>query len=466
MAKDTRTLTLKILADVDKLNKQLNQGEKDVSGFSANIEKFGKMAAAAFAAAGAAALAYTKKAVENAIADEASQRRLIETIKSSTNATAEQIRKVEQYIDITSLAIGVTDDELRPALSRLIRSTNDTAKATELLNLALDISAATGKPLEAIANALGKAYDGNANALGRLGLGIDQSILKTKNFDLIYKNLARTFGSFAENEAQSTEKQILRLRIAYDEFQESVGYRVLPILTKFLDIITNQIIPALQKLPEFFKPVLDAIERNKESFRAFGELIQTYVLPIIGVAFVGALNVVAKVAAGVIDVIGKVAGAITTVVNGAITGINALIKAYNAIPILPNIPTIGNISAPKIAIPSVKVSSSGTGGSSVSSFGGSSTAISGTNNKGGVNVKEVPPTLIEQVTAANVMKQAGAGVFNLGRFRAGEEADRPTINNTINIGVAGDPEGAARAIVDVLNSSYTRGTGGASALYA
>lgn len=86
-----------------------------------------------------------------------------------------------------------------------------------MLNLALDISSATGKPLEAVANALGKAYDGNLNALGRLGLGIDASILKSKDFDLVFGTLTKTFGGFAANEAQSTEKSFERIKIAVDE---------------------------------------------------------------------------------------------------------------------------------------------------------------------------------------------------------------------------------------------------------
>ncbi len=62
---------------------------------------------------------------------------------------------------------GVTDDQLRPAFSRLVRSTKDVEEAQNLLNLALDLASATGKPLEVVTNALGKAYDGNTTALSK-----------------------------------------------------------------------------------------------------------------------------------------------------------------------------------------------------------------------------------------------------------------------------------------------------------
>ena len=50
----SRTLKLSILADVDDLKKKLDTGSKEVEGFGGKLEKFGKVAAAAFAAAAAA----------------------------------------------------------------------------------------------------------------------------------------------------------------------------------------------------------------------------------------------------------------------------------------------------------------------------------------------------------------------------------------------------------------------------
>jgi len=92
---------------------------------------------------GAAAGAFAASAVKAAAADEVSRKRLEETIRSSTNATEAQIKSIDQYITKQSIATATTDDQLRPALSRLIRSTNDVTKAQELLNLSQEIAAAT-----------------------------------------------------------------------------------------------------------------------------------------------------------------------------------------------------------------------------------------------------------------------------------------------------------------------------------
>jgi hypothetical protein len=61
--------------------------------------------------------------------------------------------------------------------------------------------------------------------------------------------------------------------------------------------------------------------------------------------------------------------------------------------------------------------------------------------------------------AASARLQAQADAY----FAANPNIDRMTgANITVNIGVAGDPEATARTIVDVMNNSNYRGTGGAN----
>jgi hypothetical protein len=246
MAGQSRTLKLALLAEVADFTKNIGKAGTDTKTLGDQFEAFGKKAALAFAAAGAAIGAYAKQAIENAAADEKAQRNLALTIENTTNATAAQIAGVEKYISTTSLAIGITDDQLRPAFGRLVRSTKDVEEAQKLLNLALDVSAATGKPLEAVANALGKAYDGNLNALGRLGLGIDASILKSKDFDLVFNTLTDTFGGFAANEALSTEAAFARIKIAGDEIQEQIGAALLPVIQELTSFILTDVVPVVQ----------------------------------------------------------------------------------------------------------------------------------------------------------------------------------------------------------------------------
>jgi hypothetical protein len=244
----SRTLTVALAADIDSLKKGLNDAEKVVNNSADQIADFGKKAALAFAAVGAAATAFAVSAVKAAAQDEKSRKQLEQTIRSNTQATEEQISAIDKYITKQSIATATTDDVLRPALSRLIRSTQDVAKAQELLNLAQEISVATGKPLEAVTTALGRAYDGSNTALGRLGLGIDAATLKSQSFEETTKQLQATYSGFIANEATNAEFKFKQLTIALDETKESIGAALLPVVKELADYLLATAVPNIEAL--------------------------------------------------------------------------------------------------------------------------------------------------------------------------------------------------------------------------
>ncbi len=249
MARDTRTLSLKILADIDDLKNKLNQADNAVETNSEKISAFGKKAAAAFAVAAAAAVAYgTKLAVDGvkaAIEDEQAQLRLAAALRSATGATEGQIKATEDFILQTSLATGVADDQLRPAMQRLAVSTKDTEEAQRLLGLALDISKGRGLDLEQVANALGRAQDGNTASLGRLGLGLSKAELATLTFTEIQTKLSDLYGGAAATNAETFQGKIDRLKVGFDEAKESLGTALLPQVEKFITFLNDTGIPAL-----------------------------------------------------------------------------------------------------------------------------------------------------------------------------------------------------------------------------
>jgi hypothetical protein len=452
-----RTLKLSILADVDDLNKKLKAANGDVENSATNMEKFGKVAAAAFAAAATAAAAYAVKigvdGVKAALADEQSQVKLASALTNATGATKAQIAATEDSIDKMARATGVADDKLRPALARLALSTNDTQKAQELLSLALDISTQTGKPLEGVANALGKAYDGNTAALGKLGVGLSSAELKAMSFTQVQSRLSDLFGGAAAKNAETFQGRMDRLKVAFDESVEAIGYKLLPIIQSLIDIILTKVVPGFERFAKLFDPIKDAIDRNKESFQALGNFIIDYIVPVFTVALGGAISFVAKIASGVIDIVGGVINVIRTLVSGAIDGINALIKAYNAIPLLPNIPTISKpsfttptVSAPKVTTPTYTAPSISSSTTTTSTAGTSSSSTA-------------------SVASSAAAAATAVGSFNAGSFRMAEAA---TSGDTYNINVTGalDKEGVARQIVDIIQSSNMRGTNGSTSLLA
>ncbi len=495
----SRTLKLSILGDVDNLNKSLKTAGSDVDSFGDKMGKAGKAIGAAFLAAAAAAGAYAIKigidGVKAAIEDEKAQTQLALALENATGATQAQIAATEQSILQMSLATGVADDDLRPALGRLARSTGDITTAQDLLTTALDISTATGKPLEAVANALGKAYDGNTTSLGKLGIGLSAAELKAMSFTEVQGKLTDLFGGAAARNADTYAGRIARMQVAFNEAKETIGFALLPILEKVINFINQHALPVINAfsgafslnggglgrtitdlgniIKVVFTPIIngllkafgyikDAIGDNLEAFRTFGTFIAKVIAPVIGQVLGTALERAGKIAGVVIDIIGGVVKILNGLISGAVAGINILIGAYNAIPFLPN---VSKISMPTVSVPAVSTniptSGSVTGGSSV--FGGGTSGGTGgaTVSGGGGGV----------ATAAKTAAFATAGLaaipsnFNVGGFRAGEEADRGT---TINVNVSGavDKEGTARTIVDTLNNSYYRGTGGAGNLVA
>lgn len=219
-----RPLTILLHADTTGLAKGMADAQKKLEGYSKNLEALNKKAAIAFGGVAVAGFSAAKAAAE----DERSSRVLAKTLKNVTGATNAQVAAVEDYISKTSLALGIADDELRPAYARLVRSTEDAAAAQTLLNLSLDISAATGKDVNTVAAALGKGWDGSTQALGRLGLGIDAQTLKSKDFGKVLEVLGKKFSGFAKAEAATGEGSFKRLTVALDESKEAIGRGLLP----------------------------------------------------------------------------------------------------------------------------------------------------------------------------------------------------------------------------------------------
>ena len=454
----SRTLKLSILADVADLKKNLDSGSKEVEGFGGKLEKFGKVAAAAFAAAAAAAAAYAVKlavdGVKAAIEDEAAQLRLANALKNVTGATQAQISAVEEQILKTSLATGVADDQLRPALQRLATATGSVTQSQDLLNLALDISAATGKSVEAVSNALGKAYEGNTGSLTRLGVGLSAAEIKTLGLEGTVKQLAETFGGAATVQANTFEGQIARLKVGFDEAKESVGAALLPTLQKLLDYFINTVIPKFIEFKDAaLKPVTDAIARNKDSLTILYNFIKDFVVPVLINNLGSALSFIGKVAGGVLDVIGFVVNGIKSAVNFAIDAINVLIRAYNAVPLLPNVATI---SKPSFSSPSTPSSSSlpkiATAPSpSLPPAPKPSTTPSAPSG----SAVSTPSTL---VPSGNAIPSG----FDVAAFRRGEERGNVIVN--VNAPSAIDEEGFTRAVVLALNTSNARNGGGGAIL--
>jgi hypothetical protein len=178
-------------------------------------------------------------AAKAAIEDEKSTKLLEAQLRATLGPNQALADSIGNFVDQTQLASGVADDELRPALAGLVRFTGDATKAQDLLTLSLDASIATGKDLSSVSTAIGKAYDGNFTALKKLGIPLDENIIKSKDFAEVQKALTAQFGGAAAANALTFSGRLAILKIRFDELVESVGYRVLPVLDKALNYVED-----------------------------------------------------------------------------------------------------------------------------------------------------------------------------------------------------------------------------------
>lgn len=297
---------------IDKAIKEFNQleGAGAKAGFA--LKKAALPAAAAIAGLAAVLGSATKAAAEDAQAQEV----LALTLRNSTGATDKQLKATEDMIGAMAVATGVADDQLRPAFANLARGTGDLKRSQELLQVAMDVSTATGKDLESVTLALSKAENGQLDALKKLGIPLGENALATKALEAAEKeltkateahdklldsyagkltitdaeaaklelstrrlddatqgvaeasklagdfseDLAKTFGGATAAAAETAAGKMAILKVRLDETKESIGAALLPVVQKFLDLLL---------------PLAQTAQNNSTLFLVFAGVIGT-----------------------------------------------------------------------------------------------------------------------------------------------------------------------------------------------
>jgi hypothetical protein len=201
--------------------KAFDQAGKSTTNLENSVKKLAKTFGVAF---GARAVAnFAKSSAKAFIEDDNAARSLSVTIKNLGLNFDNNTVLVGRFIDSLEQQTGVLDDELRPAMDRLLRATGDVAKSQELLNLVLDISAGTGKTVTQVSQSLQKAYLGQTAALGRLGVGLTKAELATGKFEDIQQKLTTLFAGQALSAANSYAGQLAKLQVAANNAKETIG---------------------------------------------------------------------------------------------------------------------------------------------------------------------------------------------------------------------------------------------------
>jgi len=210
-----------------------------------------------------AVVAFAKASVRAFIQDDNAARSLGITLKNLGLETGNTSKYVNEMISDLEKQTGVLDDDLRPAMDRLLRATMSVTKAQQLLGLALDISAGTGKDLTTVTQGLQKAYLGNNASLGRLGVGLSKAELTSSSFEEIQLRLTELFAGQASSAAESYAGQLNKLTIAGNNAKEVIGKGIIQALTESSGSFNN----ATTDIENYAKAISDLIVDFGRFFR-------------------------------------------------------------------------------------------------------------------------------------------------------------------------------------------------------
>jgi len=397
-------ISIPIISDFDSAGIKRAQREfKQLETVGEKAQFAIKKAAVPAAAALGAVVAVIGDSVKAAIEDEAAQASLARQIKASSGATDSQVASVEKYISSLAKSAAISDDEARPAFQKLIVATKDVTKATDLMNLATDVAAATGKPLVDVTDALAKAYAGNMKGLNSLSPEIKGMIKDGASLADVQKVLEANFGGAGEAAANTAAGGMKKLGIAFGETKESIGQAFLPIMEKVLPVV-QKFADWAEKNPELLAAVIAGMGILAGSILAVNAamMLNPAVAITAGILALGAAVIYAyKKFEGFREVVrvvvNAIAGYIEGMVNGFIKAINLVIYGINLVKPGKDIKMLQEITLGRMAEP-VAPSDPGMNGSA---------NIAERNNNATINVYGGDPNQVVQALQS-YMRQNGS----------------------------------------------------------
>jgi hypothetical protein len=293
-------------------------------------------------------------ATKAAMEDQQEQAALALTLQNVTGAGAAQTAQIEDQISAMSRASGIADTEYRKSLEALVRGTKDVDLAMKDMNLVMDISTALQTDSSTVADALAKAYQGNFKALRSLSPEMATMIKEGASLNEIMDVLGGTFGGATAKSAETAAGKMKILKNSIGETKESIGAALLPVLEAVLPVL-NRFAAWAQDNPKAFLAIAAAIgivaaaivaTNIAMALNPFSLIAAGVALLIVGL--VTAYNKFEWFRDGINLIVNTVIGFFAGMVNAAIGAVNAIISAYNSIPLLPDLPKAPTVPVPQL----------------------------------------------------------------------------------------------------------------------
>ena len=521
----SRTLKLSILGDVDGLNKSLKAATQDVETFGDKMGKVGKAVGAALAAAAVAAGAMAVKIGVDAVKAASD---LSETISKVGVLFGDTAKDIEKFASQAAGSLGQTKQQALDAAATFATfgkaaglSGKDLSNfSIDFVKLSSDLASFNNTSPEQAINAIGAALRGEAEPLRAYGVLLDDASMRQKALELgiisstknaltpqqkvlaaqalIYEQTSAAQGDFERtSDGLANKTRILTAQL--ENAKVTIGDALLPIVLELATFVSDKVIPIIEQFSESFgdkkgalgntitnvvgvvkslaipifegmKSTFDKIKatiiENKDEFQAFFDILK-FAAPIIGKIIGTVLSSIGDVASIVLNIMGTVVTALKGLINTAIDLVNIAIRGMNIvkpgadIPYVPKIgASSGSTATAGIAVPAASLPSGFKPAATTTTGGGTTGGGVTGGSTGGTSISSVAASAASAAASSNNIV---TGSFNAGRFREAEMRDSGV---TINLTVTGafEPEGTARTIVDTLNNSWYRGTGGGSNL--
>jgi hypothetical protein len=248
-----------------KGKKAFDQAGKATSTLDKGVKKLGATLAATFGAQ--QLLKFAKNAAKAFIEDEQAATRLAQSVKNL--GLAFETPRIEEFISQLSRASGVTDDQLRPSMQKLLQTTGSVTKSTALLTQALDISRGSGVDFETVVNDLSMAYVGQTRGLRKYSLGLSQAELKTMSFTDVQERLAKQFTGSNAAFLETYAGKMTILTTAAGEASETIGKG----LVESLSILAGEgntvqpIADSMQELATYISDVITGLATMIAEFK-------------------------------------------------------------------------------------------------------------------------------------------------------------------------------------------------------
>jgi len=311
------TLNFKFVANATGLKKGVDDASKRLTGFQKTTEGVSKkMKAAIGAVTFVAIIKGLTDAAKAASEDQIAQNKLALQIKTSTDATDAQIKSNENFISATSRSTGVLDDVLRPALANAVRGTGDLKKGQDLLKIALDGAAATGKPLDTVLAALTKSFNGNNSALYKLAPQLKAT-----------KGGIEDFAKSVSGAAGTSASPFAKFSVALSEAKETIGKAFLPVVQQLITVLgplIEKIAPTLAKLISDLAPIFTTL------VNALLPLIDKLLPPIINLLN-SLLPIIIPLAQGLTTLLIPVINVLVKIFKDIVTVVGSVTKAFGGI---------------------------------------------------------------------------------------------------------------------------------------